>query len=134
MALPLRDRAIARIGLTSVRNACFKICAACSTSFLSWRSCKAARSTMADWIKAGGSLPNIPELISELSAPTYFFHNGKFQIESKDQIKKRLGKSPDLADALALTFAIPDQPGGMLKLPGAGKRSAPKEYDPYALI
>lgn len=89
---------------------------------------------MADWIKAGGSLPNMPELVSELSAPTYFFHNGKFQIESKDQIKKRLGRSPDLADALALTFAIPDMPGGMTKLPGAGRHAAPKPYDPYAAI
>jgi phage terminase large subunit len=89
---------------------------------------------MADWVKAGGSLPNIPELVSELSAPTYFFHGGKFQIESKEQIKKRLGKSPDLADALALTFAFPDQPGGMTMLPGAGARAAPKAYDPYAVL
>ena len=89
---------------------------------------------MADWIKAGGSLPNIPELVNELCSTTYFFNNGKFQIESKDQIKKRLGRSPDLADALALTFAIPDMPGGMTRLPGAGARATPKVYDPYAAI
>jgi hypothetical protein len=89
---------------------------------------------MADWVKAGGALPNIPELVQELSAPTYFFHKGKFQIESKDQIKTRLGRSPDLADALALTFAIPDRPGGMTRLPGAGAPTAPKNYDPYAAI
>lgn len=89
---------------------------------------------MADWVKAGGSLPPIPELVNELCAPTYFFTKGKFQIESKDQIKKRLGKSPDLADALALTFAIPDAPGGMTKLPGMGRSRAPKTYDPYANI
>lgn len=88
---------------------------------------------MAEWIKAGGSIPNIPEMVPELTSPTYFFHGGKFQIESKDQIKKRLGKSPDLADALALTFAIPDTPGGLTKLPGMG-RSAPKEYDPYQAV
>ena len=89
---------------------------------------------MANWIKAGGSLPPMPELIAELCSPTYFFHNGKFQIESKDQIKKRLGKSPDLADALALTFAIPDQPGGMLRLPGMNLSKQPKTYDPYASV
>ena len=88
----------------------------------------------ADWVKAGGCLPEIPELIQELCSPTYFFHNGKFQIESKDQIKKRLGRSPDLADALALTFAIPDRPGNMTRLPGMGRREQPKAYDPYALI
>jgi phage terminase large subunit len=89
---------------------------------------------MADWVKAGGSLPNIPELIAELTSPTYYFHNGKFQIESKDQVKKRLGRSPDLADALALTFSIPDMPGGMTKLPGMGQNKVPQNYDPYAVI
>lgn len=65
---------------------------------------------MVDWIRAGGALPDIPELVTELCAPTYGFQDGKFIIESKDDIKERLGSSPDLADALALTFAIPDQP------------------------
>lgn len=88
----------------------------------------------ADWVKAGGCLPDIPELISELTSPTYFFNGGKFQIESKDQIKKRLGKSPDLADALALTFSIPDAPGGMTHLRGLQKSGKPKEYDPYAAV
>ena len=32
---------------------------------------------------------------------------GRLQLEEKDEIKKRLGRSPDLADALALTFAEP---------------------------
>jgi hypothetical protein len=31
-------------------------------------------------------------------------------MEDKDSVKERLQRSPDLADALALTFAIPDQP------------------------
>jgi len=64
--------------------------------------------TMAEWVKAGGWLPNVPELITELSSPTYTFVNGKFQLEPKDQIKARLGRSPDLADALALTFGTPE--------------------------
>jgi hypothetical protein len=89
---------------------------------------------MADWIKAGGSLPNVPELVGELTAPTYFFQSGKMRVEEKDQIKKRLGKSPDLGDALCETFAIPDQPGGMTKLPGMSRSNQPKSYDPYASI
>lgn len=64
--------------------------------------------TMAEWVKAGGWLPNIPELIGELSTPTYTFVNGKFQMEDKAQVKERLGRSPDLADALALTFGVPE--------------------------
>jgi phage terminase large subunit len=63
---------------------------------------------MAEWVKAGGWLPNLPELIAELSTATYTFVNGKFQMEKKEQIKARLGRSPDLADALALTFGIPE--------------------------
>lgn len=87
---------------------------------------------MADWVKEWGALPNIAELVGELTAPTYFFHNGKFQIESKDQIKKRLQKSPDLADALALTFAIPDRPAG-IAMPGRDRPSVRQPYDPYSV-
>jgi hypothetical protein len=88
---------------------------------------------MAEWVKTS-CLPNIPEMIPELTTPTYFFSKGKFQIEAKDQVKKRLGRSPDLADALALTFALPDTP----KREGSGvrgQRSSSRpldEYDPYA--
>lgn len=93
---------------------------------------------MADWIKAGGSLPPIPGLVPQLTQPTYSFKDGKFIIESKDQIKKRLGRSPDEADALALTFAIPDAPAGTRKnangLMGMGAPKKPQEYDPYAQI
>jgi hypothetical protein len=63
---------------------------------------------MAEWVKAGGWLPNVPEIIAELSQPTYTYVAGKFQIEMKDQVKQRIGRSPDLADALALTFGIPE--------------------------
>ena len=66
---------------------------------------------MADWIKRGGCLPNDRELLRELIAPTYTFQNGKFRLEEKDQIKERLGYSPDKADALALTFAEPEVAG-----------------------
>lgn len=88
---------------------------------------------MADWVKAGGSLPNLPEMVGELTQPTYFFQDGKLRVEEKDQIKKRLGKSPDLADALAETFVVPDQPGGMTKLPGVQKAQQ-RDYDPYAVL
>lgn len=63
---------------------------------------------MADWVKKGGALPNIPQLVEELTTPEYMFANGKFVLQEKDQIKEKLGRSPDLADALALTFAVPD--------------------------
>ena len=65
-----------------------------------------------DWIRAGGALPESDELVEELSATTYTFAKGSSQLilEDKAQIKARLGRSPDLADALALTFAYPVTP------------------------
>ncbi|MDR2820949.1 MAG: terminase family protein [Desulfovibrio sp.] len=66
---------------------------------------------MREWIRAGGSIPNNSRLLKELSAPTYQFNAaGKIQLEAKDKIVERLGFSPDLADALALTFAMPVMP------------------------
>ena len=62
-----------------------------------------------EWIRAGGCLPDIPELKQELSAPTYWYDAaGRIVLEPKDKIKERLGgKSTDIADAIALTFAAP---------------------------
>ena len=88
---------------------------------------------MAEWIKRGGKIPLDAVLAKELTAPTYTFVNGKFQLEPKDQIKKRLGFSPDRADALALTFGIPEA-AMAIALPGMptehGKLKA--DYDPFA--
>lgn len=89
---------------------------------------------MAEWIKSGGAIPNIPEMVGELTTPTYTFNQGKFQLEDKDQVKKRLGRSPDLGDALALTFAFPDMPKAMIPThPSFDMRGkAVSEWDPYA--
>lgn len=89
---------------------------------------------MADWVKKGGALPQDPELSRELTAATYMFKNGKFQIEDKDQIKDRLSFSPDKADALALTFCLPDMPARdmMLEKFGAGRYGKlQSDYDPF---
>lgn len=93
---------------------------------------------LAEWVKRGGCLPKSPELTRELTTPTYTFVNGKFQIEPKDQIKKRLGFSPDKADALALTFAWAEMPRseiGGIKIPGAhGRGNVLSEWDPLSEI
>jgi len=87
---------------------------------------------MSEWIKRGAALPNVPELIGELTTPTYTFVNGKFQLEDKDQVKQRLGRSPDLADALALTFGLAEMPAALAA--GRGRQSVGKvltDSDPY---
>jgi phage terminase large subunit len=58
-----------------------------------------------EWIKRGGALPESPELLAALTATTYTFHGDRFLIEPKDQVKRKLGYSPDEADAFVLTFA-----------------------------
>lgn len=89
---------------------------------------------MAEWVKNGGRLPNMPELAKELCAPTYTLKNGRFLLEPKDQIKQRLGFSPDLADSLALTFALPDMPASQHLQSITGEKWRPgkvlHEYDP----
>lgn len=62
---------------------------------------------MREFLKNGASLPNDPELATELSALQYEYRGGELLLESKDDAKKRGVKSPDRADSLALTFAHP---------------------------
>lgn len=51
------------------------------------------------------SIPNDNELVKELSQIQYKYSSDKkIKIEDKEEMKKRLGRSPDKADALALTF------------------------------
>jgi hypothetical protein len=71
----------------------------------------------AEWVKSGGALP--PEqlllargldLVKEATVAQYTINNrGRFQIEEKAQIKKRLGFSPDGWDAFCLTFATAER-------------------------
>lgn len=60
-----------------------------------------------EWFaKRDCGMPDDPELIAELTSPLYSFTSaGKTLVESKDDQKKRLGRSPDLADAFVLTMA-----------------------------
>jgi phage terminase large subunit-like protein len=84
---------------------------------------------LSEWIKGGASIPPIPELLSELCAPQYSHDNAanKLTLESKDEIRARIGASVDIADALALTFAFPVATAGAR----GGVGHALTEYDPY---
>lgn len=87
---------------------------------------------MGDWLKQGGAIPSDAVLQSDLSAPTYgYAASGKRLLEPKEKIKERIGRSPDLADALALTFAAPVKP------PIARSLSRVQQdhgYDPFAFM
>lgn len=73
------------------------------------------------WVKDGGSLPECPELVEEMTQTTYTFKGDKLMVESKDEIKSRIGRSPDFFDALALTFSSPVATGAKVERYGAGK-------------
>ncbi len=57
------------------------------------------------------ALPNDDAVRADLSAIRYMFTSaGQIQIESKDECRRRLGRSPDRADALALALAAAATP------------------------
>lgn len=81
-----------------------------------------------DWIQSGGAIPNIQALKQDLGAPTYKYDGtNRLILEPKDDIKKRGLPSPDLGDALALTFAHPVGKRNPFK-----NRAHSTHYDPLA--
>jgi phage terminase large subunit len=59
--------------------------------------------SLRQWIHEGGEIPKDAKLDAELVAPTYEIDaRGRIHVESKDSMRAKLGRSPDLADALAL--------------------------------
>jgi hypothetical protein len=50
------------------------------------------------------ALPDDPKLISDLTSPTYKVTQRGIQVESKDEIKKRLGRSPDRGDSVVMCY------------------------------
>ena len=70
-----------------------------------------------EWLEKGGALPQVEGLREELHKVQYkFSKHGRLMLTPKEEIKDKLGRSPDMADALALTFARP------VGLKGRGRR------------
>lgn len=56
----------------------------------------------------GGSsiaLPDDPELVADLTAPTYDASTGKIKVEPKVKLVERLGRSPDRGDAVTMAWS-----------------------------
>lgn len=62
---------------------------------------------LVEWIKAGGGLPECPELAAALIKTTYDHKNDLLYLEPKEMVKAKLGYSPDEFDAAILCFAEP---------------------------
>lgn len=93
---------------------------------------------MKEWLK-GGAIGDVRagdhSLADEISSLEYAYNSrDEIQLEKKVDLKKRMGFSPDLADALALTFAYPVQAShdaGHLGPWIEPKALIQHEYNPY---
>jgi len=85
------------------------------------------------WLKDGGAIPDDKELYEDILCPeTVPRTDGKIQLESKKEIKKRLGRSPGKFDAWILSFAYPVSPkerGGSAL--GEDGENVIWDYDPF---
>lgn len=60
---------------------------------------------VASYLREGGALPNDPKLGGDLVASMYAYDSrGRYEAEPKDEVKKRLKRSPDRGDAVALAI------------------------------
>lgn len=86
--------------------------------------------TLRTAITSGLSLPDNDDLAGELTAPLYSYdaHNA-ILLEKKADMKKRLLRSPDIADALALTYAYPVTARRVMAAHNATQAQA---YDPWS--
>lgn len=85
---------------------------------------------LVDWIKRGGALPDILELRNALMQTTYTFKGEQLLLEPKEDVKAKLGHSPDHMDALLLTFAMPVEKHNSYGF--SHKSSNQYEYNPLA--
>lgn len=87
--------------------------------------------SMKQWLKQGGALPEDTQLYADLIGPeTVPRADGKIQLESKKDMKKRGIPSPGKADALALSFAYPV--AKKMNIYNQDRSNVVSEYNPYA--
>jgi hypothetical protein len=86
---------------------------------------------MKDWL-AIGALPKDDDLVADLTGVEYFYdRSDRIQLEAKEDMKRRGLSSPDIGDALALTFAqavLGEMPGDFNALDASKARRA---YNPF---
>lgn len=81
----------------------------------------------------GIALPNDPRLLADLCAPKWELSGATVKVESRDEIVKRIGRSPDWASAYIL--ALMDTPSAKSVEEIIGKVNKKRNsYDPYARL
>jgi len=80
---------------------------------------------MRDWLLEDGALPPNALQEQELVAPQFRFDaQGRYKVESKDEVRERIHRSTDYADALALAIYDPPAGLGMLTWGSCGRAGA----------
>ncbi len=82
-----------------------------------------------EWIKRGGAIADDDNLGAALVSTNYTFKGDRFILEPKEDVKDKLGYSPDEFDAAMMTFAEPIQPISQTMF---NRPRAPTTYDPFA--
>ena len=83
-----------------------------------------------EWIKRGGGLPDSPGVLAALTQTLYTFLGDRLILEPKDEVKKKIGFSPDEADSFVQTFAEPV--AKIERSRGRRPATAASDYDPFA--
>ena len=82
---------------------------------------------MKKWLMNGGVIERDDVLHDDLIGPqSYVNEKGEIQLEKKEDMKRRGIPSPNRADALALTFALP-----VMKNASNTNRMCRTEYNPF---
>ena len=90
-----------------------------------------------DWLK-GAALQNFIidkdyTIVDDLTTTQFYFNSkDQIQLEPKEEIKRREGRSPDIADALACTFAMPYLHSAVQPLEPLFQSS--QGYNPYQAV
>lgn len=91
---------------------------------------------MREWLK-GGAIPADPELRDQLIGVEYTYSGTQYnsiQLERKEDMKKRGLASPDIGDALALTFSMPVVPTAAAGHEPPHAPLVEHEYDPFGMM
>lgn len=80
----------------------------------------------------GICLPPDPDLLKELCAPRWELSGMTIKVESRDEIVKRVGRSPDRASALVLALMDTPKMPQLRYIDREGASQNPLNHDPYA--
>lgn len=91
-----------------------------------------------DWLPTGAIYDNVPgtdiSLIAELTAPNYGLNAKEaLLLESKKDMRSRGVPSPNVADALACTFAFPFMMAQTINIGDAPRPAIVPEYNPFSV-